>query len=189
MKTFLEPFLELSDIQELREELKKAKAGKFFELSGCSEAEKAHVMFGIGHDMPFKLIVTFDEMRARGLFEEYSFYEPDCVLYPGKDLLFYQSDVRGSVQTAERIKAVKALIEEKQVTVITTIDALMNKLPDRKRMEDAVMELTVGNGLSLDKMQKRVEYDLLYIRNWSIWLDLKIIFLTILKGFVNKSAY
>lgn len=46
-----------------------------------------------------------------------------------------------------------------------------------------------GETDTLEKMEKRVEYDLLYIRIWSIWLDLKIIFLTIFKGFVNKSAY
>ena len=46
-----------------------------------------------------------------------------------------------------------------------------------------------GETDTLEKMQKRVEYDLEYIREWSIWLDIKIILLTIFKGFVNKSAY
>ncbi|TCT91866.1 putative colanic acid biosynthesis UDP-glucose lipid carrier transferase [Gibbsiella quercinecans] len=46
-----------------------------------------------------------------------------------------------------------------------------------------------GETDTLEKMEKRVEYDLDYIRDWSIWLDLKIIFLTVFKGFINKSAY
>lgn len=46
-----------------------------------------------------------------------------------------------------------------------------------------------GETDTLDKMEKRVEYDLEYIRNWSVWFDIKIIFLTVFKGFVNKSAY
>jgi len=46
-----------------------------------------------------------------------------------------------------------------------------------------------GETDSKDKMEKRIEYDLDYIRNWSLYLDLKIFFLTLFKGFVNKNAY
>ncbi len=46
-----------------------------------------------------------------------------------------------------------------------------------------------GETDTLEKMEKRVEYDLRYIQNWSLFLDIKIIFLTIFKGFVGKSAY
>jgi putative colanic acid biosynthesis UDP-glucose lipid carrier transferase len=38
-------------------------------------------------------------------------------------------------------------------------------------------------------LAKRIEYDLFYIENWSIGFDLKIIFLTIFRGFINKNAY
>ncbi|HCF9021838.1 TPA: undecaprenyl-phosphate glucose phosphotransferase, partial [Klebsiella variicola subsp. variicola] len=46
-----------------------------------------------------------------------------------------------------------------------------------------------GETDTIDKMEKRVEFDLEYIRSWSLFFDFKIIFLTIFKGFVNKSAY
>lgn len=46
-----------------------------------------------------------------------------------------------------------------------------------------------GETETLEKMQKRVEYDLYYIENWSLGFDLKIIFLTILQGFVHRNAY
>ena len=38
-------------------------------------------------------------------------------------------------------------------------------------------------------IRKRVEYDIYYIENWTIWLDLQILLLTFLKGFINKNAY
>jgi len=46
-----------------------------------------------------------------------------------------------------------------------------------------------GETDTIEKMEKRIEFDLEYIRNWSIYLDLKIFLLTIFKGFVNKNAY
>lgn len=41
----------------------------------------------------------------------------------------------------------------------------------------------------LEKMEKRIKYDLEYLRYWSIWFDLKIIWLTILRGFSSSHAY
>ena len=38
-------------------------------------------------------------------------------------------------------------------------------------------------------IRKRIEYDLYYIENWSMGFDIKILFLTFFKGFVNKNAY
>lgn len=46
-----------------------------------------------------------------------------------------------------------------------------------------------GETDTLHKMEKRVEYDLYYINNWSLWFDLKIIFLTVFRGFVDRNAY
>lgn len=38
-------------------------------------------------------------------------------------------------------------------------------------------------------IEKRIEADLYYIKNWSLWLDIKILFLTLIKGFINTNAY
>jgi len=46
-----------------------------------------------------------------------------------------------------------------------------------------------GETDTLYKMEKRIEFDLAYIRNWSLWWDVKIVFLTLFKGFVGKNVY
>lgn len=38
-------------------------------------------------------------------------------------------------------------------------------------------------------IRKRIDHDLYYIENWTIWLDIKILFYTIFKGFINSNAY
>ena len=46
------------------------------------------------------------------------------------------------------------------------------------------------NGLRGDtSIRKRIEYDIYYIENWTVWFDLKIILMTFFTGFINKNAY
>jgi len=64
----------------------------------------------------------------------------------------------------------------------------------RHKVKPGITGLAQVNGWrgetdTLDKMKKRVEFDLAYIRNWSLFLDIKIIFMTLLKGFSGKNAY
>jgi putative colanic acid biosynthesis UDP-glucose lipid carrier transferase len=46
-----------------------------------------------------------------------------------------------------------------------------------------------GETETTNKMVQRVEYDLDYIHRWSIWFDIKIVFMTVFNGFLNKNAY
>ncbi|MDM7191771.1 undecaprenyl-phosphate glucose phosphotransferase, partial [Klebsiella pneumoniae] len=64
----------------------------------------------------------------------------------------------------------------------------------RHKVKPGITGLAQVNGWrgetdTLDKMEKRIEYDLEYIRTWNIVLDIKIIFLTVFKGFIGKTAY
>ena len=64
----------------------------------------------------------------------------------------------------------------------------------RHKIKPGITGWAQVNGLrgetdSLDKMQRRVIYDIDYIRKWSIFLDIKIILMTIIKGFTGEKAY
>lgn len=126
MKAFLQPWEDLEEIRRLREQLKKNKG--VAALNGSIDAAKAHMIWGIGYDVRTKLIVVQDEKRGRQLTEELGFFEDTVLYYPAKDLLFYQSDVRGNALTRERLRVVEALRGDGQVTVVTTFPALMNRV-------------------------------------------------------------
>lgn len=64
----------------------------------------------------------------------------------------------------------------------------------RHKVKPGITGWAQVNGLrgetdTLDKMKSRIDYDLYYINHWSIWLDLKIILITIVNGFTGKTAY
>ncbi|GHA06383.1 undecaprenyl-phosphate glucose phosphotransferase [Oceanisphaera arctica] len=71
---------------------------------------------------------------------------------------------------------------------------LVESYMKRHKVKPGITGWAQVNGLrgetdTLEKMESRVEHDLWYINNWSLWLDLRIIFWTIFKGFVNRNAY
>ena len=60
----------------------------------------------------------------------------------------------------------------------------------RHKMKAGITGWAQVNGWRGDtSIPKRIECDLWYIKNWSLWLDVSIIFLTFWKGFINKNAY
>jgi lipopolysaccharide/colanic/teichoic acid biosynthesis glycosyltransferase len=73
------------------------------------------------------------------------------------------------------------------------VEQFKTKIPAymlRHRVKGGITGWAQVNGWRGDtSIEKRLEYDLYYIRNWSLWFDLKILFLTFIKGFVNKNAY
>ncbi|MFT4065620.1 undecaprenyl-phosphate glucose phosphotransferase [Paraburkholderia sp.] len=46
-----------------------------------------------------------------------------------------------------------------------------------------------GATTKVEKMEARVKFDLFYIHNWSFWFDMKIVFITIFKGFIGRNAF
>ncbi|WP_347987287.1 undecaprenyl-phosphate glucose phosphotransferase [Methylomonas sp. AM2-LC] len=64
----------------------------------------------------------------------------------------------------------------------------------RHKMKPGITGLAQVNGCrgeteTMDKMEARIHYDLDYIRQWSVFLDLKIVAQTIFKGFVGENVY
>ena len=154
MRAFLEPLDRLNEIEKLNICLRKETGLQM--ISGCIDSQKPHLIYGIGREFPYKIIVTFNEQRAREIYEEYLFFDRQAVYYPAKDILFYQSDLRGNVLTRERILALKRIAEGGRVTLITTYDALMNKMPDPNQFIQAVKTFHVGDVVDLSSFRQRL---------------------------------
>jgi Undecaprenyl-phosphate glucose phosphotransferase len=73
------------------------------------------------------------------------------------------------------------------------VDKFRYEIPNymiRHRVKTGITGWAQINGWRGDtSLEKRIECDIYYIRNWSLWLDFKILFLTVFKGFVNRNAY
>ena len=107
----LAPLRELREYEELRERMRKETG--ILSLTGCIEAEKAHMIYGLSFDVPCVLVVVENEYAARNLVENLRFYASEVLYYPAKDLLFYQADVASNALDRQRIAVMRKLAESK----------------------------------------------------------------------------
>ncbi len=139
MRALLAPLSELGEYEEIRGTLARDKAS--VALSGCVDSQKLHMVYGLSEGFKRKLIVTFSDLRAKELYEDYQFYDRNVMLYPAKDLIFFQADIHGNQLTMERIKCLRRLAEGTPLTVITTFDALMEPQPPMQAWQEQVIRI------------------------------------------------
>ncbi len=101
----------------------------------------------------FVLLVTHDDARAEKLYQDYKFYDRNVCIYPAKDLLFYYADVHGNATACRRLEIIKRIVTDEPTVIITTIDGLMDKLPDIKYIKDRTITVEVGETLDMDAVK------------------------------------
>ena len=154
MKSFVEPLRNLEGFAQMQKQAVKEKG--LYSITGCMDAQKPHMMYACSDGRKHNIIVTFHEQKAKELYEDYRFFDSNVVYFPAKDVLFYQSDIRGNVLTAERIRALKAIHEQERVTVITTFDALMNTQAPPQKMWDCLLTLRPRDEVKLEEITKQL---------------------------------
>ena len=154
MDAFVRPLYELNSFEEL--EHFAEKPATVISASGCMDAQKPHMIYGLNNGRGTRVIVTFNEQKARELLEAYRYFEPKAVYFPAKDILFYQSDIRGNALTQERILAYRRLFEEENATIITTFDALMDRLVRPEILRGFLLRLKAEDTLDLEKLRQHL---------------------------------
>ncbi len=154
MRSLTEPLRELNTIQALERDLESDRG--FRKLSGCIDADKAHLIYTIGGREKSRLVITYHEIRARELYEDLLFFAKETAQYPAKDILFYQADIHGNVLTSQRIRALKELSENPQAIVVTTFDALMNRIPPADNFTGGIVKIRSGDVMDLSLFAEKL---------------------------------
>lgn len=123
------PMKESKSYQTICEGLRNLPSAVMAE--GCTDSQKLHLIYALSQEdeltahAQFRLILTYSELRARQIRDEYEFYDRSCTVFPAKDLIFYQADLHGKEIDKERMKTLRRILEGKPTTVVTTFAALM----------------------------------------------------------------
>lgn len=154
MQAFFQPLQELSSFEQLNTHVDYHPG--VIMATGCIDAQKTHVVNGLKNREVTKILIAHDEQKAREFLAECQFFSRNAVYFPAKDFLFYQSDVRGNALTKERMMAYKAIFEQEAPVIVTTIDAVLERLIPPKVLAEARMFLEAGQELDLEETRKRL---------------------------------
>lgn len=154
MKTLLAPLQEMEEYAQLKIAVEKGDTP--VAVIGGIEAQKCHMIYGMEELADVHMIVTYSELRARELVEDYSLYDRNVMYYPAKDLIFYSADVHGKAIVKERLKVIKALAEKEPVTIVTTMDAGMDACLPYEKYKENCISVKLGDKVDLEKIQKQL---------------------------------
>ena len=151
MKSLTAPLKQLENYSQAVEQLNKETGVQL--LTGCIDSQKTHLAYAIGEKYQKRLIVTYNEMKAKEIFEEYKIFGKSVYLYPAKDFLFFHADIQGKLLEEQRMLALQALMEQEEVTIITTIDGCMGKVKPMKALESQIITIGLDSIIELDALK------------------------------------
>lgn len=125
--------------------------------TGLIDAQKPHMMYGVAsHLQKPIMVVTHNENRAKQISEDlvFLFNEEAVAIYPAQDVLFYGADVHSADITVERMMIKSALLNNEKMTIVTSVEALINKSMSKETLISLILEFVVGQIIDITKLQK-----------------------------------
>ena len=151
MLSFTQPLKGMAEFEEIEKSLEKNQG--IVQITGCLESQKAHLIHGLSGKTPMRLVIAGDERQAKEIFEDLRFYDKNTMFYPAKDLLFFQADIQGNLLIRQRMCVVKALLEQKELTVVTSIDGCMDYLMPLEEIGKKVLHFYSDSVINMDVLK------------------------------------
>ena len=153
-EVFANPLAELAEYTDMKQDMDKGKGP--IQVSGVTDSQKVHVMHELSKEYPWRLVVTYDDNRAKEIYDDFSYFEPNTWLYPARDLLFYSSDIHGNLLTRQRMQVFKHLLEDEGGVVVTTVDGLMDHLLPLSMIKESCLNIMAGQTLDIEEIKTQL---------------------------------
>lgn len=150
MQAFITPLEELAEYEAIRK-ARKEKQG-LIQITGCVSSQKTHFMYALSDGFRYKVIACSSETRAKQIYEEYKMLDQNVFQYPAKDLLFYQADLRGKYLIKQRMEVFQAMLEQQDMTIVTTFDGFMDALIPMAELKKRMISFKVGDTVDFEQL-------------------------------------
>ena len=149
MKTFTEPLKELKEFNDIKDNI---IMGNFpVQITGCIDSQKCHLIHGLSDGFKFKVIVTYNDLKAKEIYEDYRLYDKNVFLYPSKDIIFYSADIHGKAIVKDRLTIMRRIIEKQDTTIVMSLDGGMDRLLPLQLITDRVITIDLDTIIKLNE--------------------------------------
>jgi len=156
MKSFINPLHNLEAYELANKHLQYKNT--HLNISGVTDSMVSHLTYSLLGDEN-KVIITSTEKRAKEIVDDLKFFEGDCVyFYPAKDLIFYSADVHSNDITRARMTVIERLLKREPVTLVMSIEALVDPLIPIEFVRENYLEYKPGMSIDLKNLMKQLVY-------------------------------
>lgn len=154
MNALRQPLEDMSGFKELEAALSEQNG--MFRAVGCLESQKVNLAAALVPDGYSSLAVCENELKAREMFEDWQLYDSNVLLYPPRDMVFYKAAVHGDPVSRERMKVIRALYEQKKVTIVTCTGGCMDFLLPFAMLKNNIITVYSGDELDIEGFLKKL---------------------------------
>ena len=134
------------------------------EISGLTDVAETSVVAGINEftKRPI-LLVTYNEVQARKLAENIKYFTEKVYVFPKKEILTYDYVAESKDLPYERIDVLNKIYDNKNIIVVTTIEAIEQKILSKAELYKNTLNFEIGKRCNIDEIKQKL-VDLGYVR-------------------------
>ena len=102
------------------------------------------------------LLVTYNEIQAKKIYEDIKYFQDKVVFFPKKEIVTYDYIAESKDLPYKRIEALNKIVSKKNLVIVTTIEALMQKLPKKETLYKNELKFKLGNTYNLEEIKKKL---------------------------------
>ena len=134
------------------------------EISGLVDVGETSIISGINEFTKRPIIlVTYNEIQARKLVENIKYFTDKVVLFPKKEILTYDYIAESKDLPYERIEVLNKIYENKNIIIVTTIEAIQQKIISKEKLYQNTLQFEIGKRCDIEEIKQKL-VDLGYAR-------------------------
>mgnify|MGYP000661238651 FL=1 len=127
-------------------------------VSGLSDVAKVHIVSGTKEYLKRPIcIITYNEIQAKKLINDLKYFEKEILYFPKREIVTYDYVAESKDLPYERIEVLNKIQDKKAKVVVTTIEAVMQKLISKETLYKNCINLKVGKEISIEKLKEKLE--------------------------------